>query len=129
MKGTKLAKWVFCYGNSIVKGSTNQSTVSREIWTNESGPLWSRYLKIHPAGGEDWFVAVVVEHHVDPGPGGRVVAVVVGLHVQQDSQPVVFSTENSLAKLHLQLTLLCVCEVGGVEVNLTSHHHVGGFGK
>ena len=61
---------------------------------------------------------MMVEDQVDPGSRGWTVAVVVGLHVQQDCQPVVFPTVDALAQLHLQLPLLRVSQVVGVEVNL-----------
>ena len=75
-------------------------------------------LEVHPARGEYWLVPVMVDHQVHPGPGGGIEAVVEGLHVQQHRQPVMFSTEDSLAKRHLQLVLLLLLEVGLTEVNL-----------
>ena len=61
---------------------------------------------------------MVVEDHVDPGPSGRSVAVVVCLYVQEDSEAVVLPAVDALAQLHLQLGLFGVRQVVGVEVNL-----------
>ena len=78
------------------------------------------HLEVDSARGEDWLVAMVIDHHVHTGPCGGTVAVVEGLHVQQDREAVVFPAKHVLSQRDLQLSPLHLVRVGGIEINLTT---------
>ena len=61
----------------------------------------------------------MVDHHVEAGARGGTVAIVEGLHIQQGRQPVVLPTEDVLTRPHLDVPLLLLARVRGIEIHLS----------